>query len=133
LSHTLGAAALSVWLKSVWLRPRPSAELVRVVGSPVGTSFPSGHTLFYVGFFGFLCYWCYAFLERGRTRTALLWTTGLLLVLIGPSRVYLGHHWASDVLAAYAAGLVYLLGLIAAYRLLKQRGGNQRLAWLGTS
>src|SRR5262245_17927658 len=86
----LGAVGLSGWLKSVWLRPGPSEELVRVVGSPVGTSFPSGHTLFYVGFFGFLAYWCYAFLEPGRRRTALLWSAALLLALIGPSRIYLG-------------------------------------------
>lgn len=109
----LGAVGLASGLKAVWGRPRPGEALVRVVGEPMGPSFPSGHTLFYVGFFGFLFYWCSSFLRRGRTRTLLLWTLGLLLLLVGPSRVYLGHHWATDVLAGYAIGLVYLLGVIA--------------------
>lgn len=123
----LGASLLGGGLKLLWLRPRPDADLVRVVGSsPVGYSFPSGHTLFYVGFFGFLFYWCYAFLRRGRLRTALLWLLGLLIVLVGPSRVYLGHHWASDVLAAYAIGFAYLFALIRLYAALRQRGSRGR-------
>jgi undecaprenyl-diphosphatase len=112
----LGALGLASGLKAIWARPRPGESLVRVVGAPVGPSFPSGHTLFYVGLFGFLFYWCSTFLRRGRTRTVLLWTFGLLLFLVGPSRVYLGHHWATDVLAGYAIGLVYLLGVIAVHR-----------------
>jgi undecaprenyl-diphosphatase len=111
----LGISALGLLLKSHWLRPRPEDGLVQVIGSTSGYSFPSGHTLFYVGFFGFLFYWCYASLRKGRLRTALLWLFGLLMLLVGPSRIYLGHHWASDVLASYALGLAYLLLVIRAY------------------
>ena len=111
----LGAAALASFLKAFWLRPRPDDELVQVIGSAPGTSFPSGHTLFYVGFFGFLFYWVYAALRPSRLRTVLLALLGLLVVLVGPSRVYLGHHWSSDVLAAYALGFAYLLVLIRLY------------------
>lgn len=110
-----GVGLLATALKPLWLRPRPSGEDVAVFGSIEGHSFPSGHTLFYVGFFGFLFYWVYAFLKPSRVRTTLLWTLGALVVLVGPSRVYLGHHWASDVLAAYALGLAYLFVLIRAY------------------
>ena len=111
----VGVSAVGVAAKLIWLRPRPDDDLVRVLGSAPGYSFPSGHTLLYVGFFGFLFYWSYAVLKKGRVRTALLWLSGLLIALVGPSRVYLGHHWSSDVLAAYALGLAYLLVLIRAY------------------
>ena len=120
-SGFVGLAAVGIGLvgagsKLLWLRPRPEDDLVRVLGSAPGYGFPSGHTLLYVGFFGFLFYWSYATLKKSRLRTALLWLLGLLIVLVGPSRVYLGHHWPSDVLAAYALGLAYLLVLIRAYR-----------------
>src|SRR6185295_9205716 len=111
----VGVSAGGAAAKLLWLRPRPDDDLVRVLGSAPGYSFPSGHTLLYVGFFGFLFYWSYAVLHKGRARTALLWLTGLLIVLVGPSRVYLGHHWPSDVLAAYALGLAYLVLLVVWY------------------
>jgi undecaprenyl-diphosphatase len=111
----VGVGLLATLLKLFWLRPRPAGEDIQVFGAVGGHSFPSGHTLFYVSFFGFLFYWVYAFLKKGRLRTVLLCLLGLLIVLVGPSRIYLGHHWASDVLAAYALGLAYLLVLIRAY------------------
>lgn len=112
----LGALVGAAALKQVWVRSRPSDDLVEVIGGePEGYSFPSGHTLLYVSFFGFLLYWTYTFLRPGRLRTLLLWTFAALIGLIGVSRVYLGHHWASDVLASYALGLAWLLILIQAY------------------
>jgi membrane-associated phospholipid phosphatase len=80
-----------------------------------GHSFPSGHTLFYVTFFGFLAYLAYAQLKPGRIRIVVLSLTGLLIVLIGPSRIWMGQHWVSDVLASYALGLTYLVFLIEIY------------------
>jgi undecaprenyl-diphosphatase len=44
-----------------------------------------------------------------------------LIAAIGPSRVYLGHHWPSDVLASYLLGSSYLAALVLAYRRLKRR------------
>jgi membrane-associated phospholipid phosphatase len=112
----LGVTLIGSGLKLVWVRPRPDASgLIEALGSAAGYSFPSGHVLLYVSFFGFLFYWGYALLEESRLRAALLWVCGLLIALVGPSRIYLGHHWASDVLAAYALGLAYLLVLIRAY------------------
>lgn len=114
----LGAAAsalLTEVVKSLVGRPRPAAELVSVVEGATGHSFPSGHTLFYVTFFGFLGYLAYAQLKPGRLRTAVLWATGLLILLVGPSRIWMGHHWASDVLASYALGLTYLVVLVQWY------------------
>ena len=103
-------------IKVLVARPRPDAGLVRVVEAVPGHSFPSGHTFFYVTFFGFLGYASYALLKPGRLRTALLWTCGALILLVGPSRIWLGHHWPSDVLASYALGLAYLILLVQLYR-----------------
>ena len=113
------AASASVLItevfKRVFARPRPGADLVSVIDGATGHSFPSGHTLFYVTFFGFLAYLAYAQLKPGRTRTAVLLISGLLILLVGPSRIWMGQHWASDVLASYALGLTYLIGLVWVY------------------
>ena len=113
------AAAASVTLtaivKALVGRPRPASDLVAVIEGAGGHSFPSGHALFYVTFFGFLAYLAYAQLKPGRLRTAVLWLTGVLIVLVGPSRIWMGHHWASDVLASYALGLTYLVILVHLY------------------
>ena len=109
------SSIITATVKAIIARPRPASELVRVDSIIGGHSFPSGHTLFYVTFFGFLGYLAYALMKPGRLRTALLWTCGLLVLLVGPSRIWLGHHWASDVLASYALGLAYLVFLVQAY------------------
>lgn len=124
------AAAASVILTEVVKRlvgrPRPDADLVEVITGAGGNSFPSGHTLFYVTFFGFLAYLAYAQLKPGRLRTAVLWLTGLLILLVGPSRIWMGQHWASDVLASYALGLTYLMVLVQLY-------GRRRLGMANAS
>jgi membrane-associated phospholipid phosphatase len=108
-------------VKALVARPRPEADIVRVFEPVAGHSFPSGHTLFYVTFFGFLGYASYALLKPGRLRTALLWLCGGLVLLVGPSRVWLGHHWPSDVLASYALGLAYLIVLVQLYNRVRLR------------
>ena len=112
---------ITAMAKALIARPRPTSELVRVESIIGGHSFPSGHTLFYVTFFGFLGYLAYALLKPGRLRTALLWICGLMILLVGPSRIWLGHHWASDVLASYALGLAYLVVLVQAYARVRLR------------
>jgi undecaprenyl-diphosphatase len=113
----LGAASAILTELFKWLvaLPRPGADLVAVIYGTTGNSFPSGHVLFYVTFFGFLAYLAYAQAKRGTLRTAVIGVLGLLVVLIGPSRIWMGHHWASDVLASYALGLTYLIVLVQAY------------------
>jgi membrane-associated phospholipid phosphatase len=130
LLAALGIALIGYGLKLMSLRPRPEASgLIEVLGSAAGYSFPSGHVLLYVSFFGFLLYWAYASLERSRLRTALLCGCGFLILLVGPSRVYLGHHWSSDVLAAYALGLAYLLVLIQLYDAVMRTRRAQRTSY----
>lgn len=110
-----GAGLLALPVKLVFARARPSPEALNVTRQLMDTSFPSGHTLLFVAFFGSLFYLAYTRLRRGWARSLVLWLLGALIVLVGPSRVYLGHHWPSDVLAAYALGLVYLVLLVVWY------------------
>lgn len=115
LAGGLGGA-IAEGLKLLLLRPRPSAEQVRVAAELAGPSFPSGHTLMYVGFFGFLFYLAYVRLRPGWRRTLALVLCGGLVGLVGVSRVYLGQHWPTDVLASYLLGSAYLLLLVRVYR-----------------
>lgn len=106
---------LTELIKLVVGRPRPGSDLVHVISGAGGTSFPSGHTLFYVTFFGFLAYLAYALLKRGWTRVLALCLLGAMILLVGPSRIWMGQHWASDVLASYSLGLAILVLLIQTY------------------
>ncbi len=114
---------LNILLKIQVSRPRPTANLVHIVQAAVGYSFPSGHVMAYIAYWGLLfSFGVILFEGRHWWRTALLTTSAALVVLIGPSRVYLGDHWASDVLGAYLIGGV-LLGLAVGFYLpLKERG-----------
>ena len=104
-------------IKELVERPRPTDDAVRVASELLDFSYPSGHVVGYVSLYGFLFFLTYVLFKRSRRRTAALWLLGLLIVLVGLSRIYLGHHWASDALGGYAFGTAYLLILIEAYRL----------------
>ncbi|MDG0792925.1 phosphatase PAP2 family protein [Cohnella ginsengisoli] len=108
-------------LKVVIHRPRPAADLVHVNGMFQSYSFPSGHVMFYTGFFGFMFFLTYVLLKPSWKRTLLLILSGGSVLLVGPSRIYLGAHWASDVLGAYLIGIIELFILIQLYRWGKPR------------
>ena len=114
---------LNLLLKVEIARPRPTANLVTIVQAALGYSFPSGHVMAYIAYWGLLfAFGVILFEGRHWWRTALLITSAAFVVLIGPSRIYLGDHWASDVLGAYLIGGA-LLGLaVAVYLPLKERG-----------
>ena len=108
-------------VKEIIRRPRPSGDLVHVFAVLQSYSFPSGHVMFYVGFFGFIWYLAYTLLKRSLKRSLLLGFFGSLVLLVGVSRIYLGQHWASDVLGAYLLGGLILVGIILFYRWGKKR------------
>lgn len=113
-----GGAAISTGLKELIQRPRPLPPEVRVVVAPLGgTSFPSGHVLTYVGFYGFLGFLLAEHLRDGPLRSASVASMASLLALVGPSRIQQGHHWTTDVVASYLLGTAYLFALVKAYRL----------------
>lgn len=117
------SSLLNTLIKLLVARPRPTASLVEVIQVASGQSFPSGHVMSYLAFFGLL-FSLGIILFRGKRwwRMLLLIIPALFVVLVGPSRIYLGDHWASDVLGAYLIGGV-LLGLtLYLYLRLKEKG-----------
>jgi membrane-associated phospholipid phosphatase len=96
-------------------RPRPVAELVEVFVPEHGYSFPSGHVMFYTVFFGFILFLILVRGPRTRARWLLAAPFAALTLLVGPSRIILGAHWLSDVVAAYLVSLALLALAIEGY------------------
>ena len=112
---------LNLLIKLLVHRSRPSTNLIHVTNLLNSYSFPSGHVMFYTGFFGFICFLIFTLLKPSWKRTLLLLVFGSHVVLIGLSRIYLGEHWASDVVGAYLIGGLCLIGFIHFYRWGKSR------------
>jgi len=120
------AACLLISTGSIWLltnaikiivgRPRPSPDVVDVYEHPTTCSFPSGHVTSYMALYGFLFYLVYTLMRPSPLRSALLIVLGAMIGLVGVSRVYLGAHWASDVLGGYCFGFFWLALTIYVYR-----------------
>lgn len=114
------SGAVIYLLKIAVNRPRPTADLVTIIEEAKFQSFPSGHVTFYVVFFGFLAFLMY---RLSWVRTSLRWSIGVISVVlifsVPFSRVYLGAHWFTDVLAGFFIGLLCLIGLARWYLLKK--------------
>jgi membrane-associated phospholipid phosphatase len=116
-----GAAVLATLIKFAVHRPRPGADLVTVIQQLPSYSFPSGHVLTYTAFFGFLFFLSYALLKIPAVRVVVLVMLGGIIALIGVSRIYVGDHWASDVLGAYLLGSLWLVVCVQIYQWGKTR------------
>ncbi|HJQ14884.1 MAG TPA: phosphatase PAP2 family protein [Anaerolineales bacterium] len=102
-------------------RPRPAMDAVNVFEVLTSYSFPSGHVMLYTILFGYTWYLVYTLLKRSVLRSLLLGLFGVLILSVGASRIYLGQHWASDVLGAYLLGGVILAIVILLYQWGKER------------
>ena len=123
-----GTALVASAVKAVMRRPRPVAGVdLRVVTAPLGgSSFPSGHTITYVGVYGFLAYLAHTLLRPAGWRRAIVAALVGLVGLVGPSRIHQGHHWFTDVTASYLLGVAYLIGLTGLYRRVKAARAGMR-------
>ncbi|MDM7999885.1 MAG: phosphatase PAP2 family protein [Dehalococcoidia bacterium] len=125
LGRREGALVLTTWLsapihsvlKLLVNRPRPTPELVRVLQDAPGNSFPSGHAFFAIAFWGLLAYFAWTRLPSWPLRVLAFSGCGIIILLIGSSRVYLGAHWPSDVIGGYIFGALLLLVLICLDRM----------------
>jgi membrane-associated phospholipid phosphatase len=123
-----GSVALTTIGKAMVGRPRP--PLTAAV-PPFETSFafPSGHALNSVAIAGMVAYLLITWPGRTRrARSAILGFAVIFAVLMGLSRVYLGHHWLTDVLVAWSVGLAWLTVVIVAFHLFLGVRGNRREA-----
>lgn len=116
IASVVATYMLSVWIKAAIDRPRPNSSLIETYVTNTSSSFPSGHVLTYVVYFGFLWFLTFILLKKGLLRQLLLAVFGALVLLVGPSRVYLGEHWTSDVVAAYFLGSLLLILTLSVYR-----------------
>jgi undecaprenyl-diphosphatase len=105
LVATLGGWALSLVLKSAFERPRP--ELVPHLMRVYFSSFPSGHSMMSAVVFGTLGSLLSSMVTKRRLKFYFLGLAATLSVLVGASRVYLGVHYPTDVLAGWSAGLAW--------------------------
>ena len=115
------SSGVNVLVKDLIQRPRPTAGMVNVISTLTSYSFPSGHVMFYLGYFGFVAFLIFSLLKPTLKRNLLLVLLCGLIILVGPSRIFLGQHWASDVLGAYLLGSLTLAVIIQFYRWGKTR------------
>ncbi len=113
--------SLNALVKRLIKRPRPTQELVSVVKVINEPSFPSGHVMHYTNFYGMIIYLLATNWRSGRLRNWLIAICTALIALIGPSRIYLGAHWPSDVMAGYIYGGLWFGGMMALYLRIKAR------------
>lgn len=110
-------SCIGILFKQLVGRVRPDGTIINQVATFTSNdSFPSGHVLFFIGFYGFLLYLCFVQVKKSRLKYMYISILGSLLVLIGLSRIYLGAHWFSDVIGAYLLGFVWLSLLSYIYK-----------------
>jgi undecaprenyl-diphosphatase len=110
LAAVAGSAVLNQLLKGLFARPRPHFAHPLLVETSY--SFPSGHAMESFVVYGMLAYFAVLVLRSWEARVGVVFGGALLVVLIGFSRMYLGVHYFSDVIAGYAAGGVWLSALV---------------------
>lgn len=109
IALTLTSGVISRALKILIDRPRPTDDLVRIIDVAKYQSFPSGHVLLYVIFFGFIIILMNKIKEINRSvRIALIVVCAFFIFTIPLSRIYLGAHWLTDVLGSIMLGLLGL-------------------------
>lgn len=103
---SLSSLLLMFMLKFFFQRNRP---LQPVIDDVSGYSFPSGHALISVVFYGLFIHMIWHEVKRKWLRIALITLLGTLILLIAFSRIYLNVHYASDVIAGIAVGFIWLV------------------------
>jgi membrane-associated phospholipid phosphatase len=123
-----GSLLMTVTGKELTGRARPPQSLA-VPPFESSPSFPSGHTLNATVVLGITAYLLVVWANRKRWRVLSVVTLGSFVVAMGLSRVFLGHHWLTDVIAGWAIGLGWLASVITGHRVMitLDRRGHRRV------
>ena len=97
---------LNTILKQILQRPRP--EEYRII-EETGYSFPSGHSMVSAAFYGFIIYLIYKYVKNKKLKNFLITISCIIVGIVGISRIYLGVHYTSDVLAGFLIAIPYLI------------------------
>ncbi len=108
--------------KNFFAIPRPPVELNLL--EPYSFSFPSGHSLVSMVFYGFLLYFCVKHIKIGWVKWTLAAISGLMVILIGLSRIYLGVHYPTDVIGGFSLGLFWICMWIILYKIYINKSGK---------
>ncbi|MGG0383409.1 phosphatase PAP2 family protein [Priestia filamentosa] len=118
----LGSSLFNLLLKFIFQRTRPS---IHPLITETGYSFPSGHSMVSFVLYGMITYFLVLFYIKRFVKIITILFFSLLVLLIGISRIYLGVHYPSDVLAGFAVGGTWLIiCLIVLKIILENRQGN---------
>ena len=104
--HVTISVIFNMILKNIFARPRP--EMIRLIDE-AGFSFPSGHAMVTMVAYGYLIYVVHHYIQQKWLRYSLIAFLVFIIVSVGFSRIYLGVHYLTDVLAGYSISLFYLL------------------------
>ena len=111
LSNLVIITILNQLLKRILQRPRPTEY--RII-EETGYSFPSGHSMISMAFYGYLIYLIYKYIKNKYIRWISIVLLSILICAIGISRIYLGVHYTSDVLGGFLISISYLIIYISA-------------------
>ncbi len=125
MGSVFAGQVVSFLFKTITERPRPEGGFLPILGSD---SFPSGHALMAMVFYGLVAYLFTRSVRSSGKRVIILVGAGLLIFLIGFSRVYLGVHWLSDIVAGWALGGVLLALFISIFERTKHVHEKSRLS-----
>ena len=110
-SNLVIVTILNQLLKNILQRPRPTEY--RII-EETGYSFPSGHSMISMAFYGYLIYLIYKYVKNKYIKWTSIVVLSLLICAIGISRIYLGVHYTSDVLGGFLISISYLVIFISA-------------------